>query len=440
VTSYDDENLEPSEVREPSLDELLGELLGLIDEIVAARLADGELGRRRARIKADADQGIPTPPAPGCDGGRPTPRLVGLPTAVLASGGEWPDGLQVALAVRRTLISAAERDAEEIRGAARKAAQRYQDAALKRAAETVAAARQEAEQILAAARQEAEQIVAATQVERDQTLTTARRRTAFIFDQAQVEMPAQPAGRGGISGAVLVDHLGQDVVGVVSDLNPLLLTQIGAVSGALTALAVHPEAFASAALNRLGDGNLPGLITALCSELPTAWYTAASRYCGSFARSITLRVPEGAADDASIDLLPACNADLTGARTRWIRHQDPATRADGRAGAGHRATRAPDLPLLLGLDSIGPGDGEDCWDAVQFHKLLVQVKRYSGSRSDMAFEAPRPTTVMLALYISNWSLGPVTAIRVFPEDAALALDKFMQRWQPHDDQLALGSR
>lgn len=411
MTAYDDENLEPSEVREPSLDDLLSEVLGFIDEIVAARLANGELARRRARIKADADRGIPTPPAPGCDGARPTPRLAGLPAAVPATGDEWPDGLQATLAARRTLTRAAERDAEEIRGAARQAAQRYQDAALKRAAETVAAARQEAEQILAAARREADQIVAAAQAEREQTLATARRQVAFIVDKAGVEMPTQPTRPGGISGAALVDHLGRDVVGMVPDLDPLLLTGVGAVGSTLAAL--------------------PGLITTLCGELPTALYTAASRYHRSFVRSITLRVPEGLAGDAGIDLLPACNADLTGVRTRWIRYQDPAARADARAGARHCGTRAPvfpvapasllaQLPLPLGLDSIEPGDGEDCWacwEAVHFGRLLVHVKRYGGSPSDTAFEVPRAATVRtLVLYVSNWSLGRATAIRVAPED------------------------
>lgn len=175
MTTYDDANLEPSEVREPSLDELLGDVLGLIDQVVEARLADGELARRRARIKGDVDRGAPTPSASGCDG-LVLPRLADLLAIVSATRDQWPQRLRVSLAaVRRRLIAAADRDAEEIRGTARQAAERYQGTAFKRAAETVAAARQEADHILGVARQEAEQI---TDAEVDRAADDGWRRAA----------------------------------------------------------------------------------------------------------------------------------------------------------------------------------------------------------------------------------------------------------------------
>jgi hypothetical protein len=138
VNTYHKLSNEPFEA-EPPLDELLAETLGLIDEIVRARLANGELARRRDQIKMGGDQ-RPTAIAPPTDRQR-----TGFPSEAL---GDVYD-------VRRRLIMAAERDAEQIREDARHTAERYQDAALSQAAVTVAAARSDAEQILDEARQTA---------------------------------------------------------------------------------------------------------------------------------------------------------------------------------------------------------------------------------------------------------------------------------------------
>ncbi len=56
MTTHDFANAEPFKAREPSLDELLGEVLDLIDQVVDIRLADGELARRRTRIKNEVDR------------------------------------------------------------------------------------------------------------------------------------------------------------------------------------------------------------------------------------------------------------------------------------------------------------------------------------------------------------------------------------------------
>ncbi len=56
MNTYHETSSEPFETGEPSIDELLTDTLGLIDEIVRTRLAHGELARRRERIKAAAGQ------------------------------------------------------------------------------------------------------------------------------------------------------------------------------------------------------------------------------------------------------------------------------------------------------------------------------------------------------------------------------------------------
>jgi diguanylate cyclase (GGDEF)-like protein len=222
VNTHDDANLQPSVAHEPSLDELLAEVLHLVDETVETRLADGELLRRRERIKTDVDLSASMPPAAGVlyklrkvlssAAGRPSrPRspLTGLPAAAPTSEA-WRDA--------NNIDRAALREAEEIREAARRDAEAYQEAAIQRATVAVTAARREAEQILAAARRKADAIVANAETERQEAVASAGRSyydslTGLANRTMFHERVQQAVDR--IRATFKPVHPGRDVVGVL---------------------------------------------------------------------------------------------------------------------------------------------------------------------------------------------------------------------------------
>jgi hypothetical protein len=200
--STDDANLEPFEADPPSLDTLLADVLGLVDEIVESRLAGGELARRRERIKAgvDEERGV----------------------------------------------------TDRAREAARKAAERYHDAALEQAATVVAEARRQAERILSEARAQAEQIVTAAKDERARLLATApaeaaagkrggsestRSATAMRLHSVSAARAIGVAGGVVVSPVIEVAALGRDKAGHTADeyttTGMLASIAAGAVAGTL---------------------------------------------------------------------------------------------------------------------------------------------------------------------------------------------------------------
>ncbi|GAA2362538.1 ATP synthase F0 subunit B [Dactylosporangium salmoneum] len=429
MTTYDDANPEPSEVREPALDELLGEVLGLIDEVVTARLADGELVRRRARIKANVDRGPLPPAACGSDTAR-TKYLTDLP-GVPTTGSEWPQGLEVYLAVRRRLIAAAERDAEEIRRAARQAAEEYRDAALKRAAETVAAARQEAEQILATARQEAEQIVAAAEADREhreQMSATTRHLMAPHIAGALPDLPAQP---------------GQQV----ELIDPWQASRRGEFHGLLPHLQLVAQAlrrFEVVGMGGMGSVVAAGLGNGVWHDLGKVFPPGrTARHQGSWARSTALRVPKDpATGDACVEVPCNCSA-RTAVRDYWNHVQSPAEQPKGRSAAGRTCQLERPIPVALAslrdylrapadLESADLVDGWlDCrGDATPFSRLVVEAKRCRPSDAD--FDAlpttPRACTYVV-LFVSHWSLNEPAMFRVDPHGLA-ASDDLPHGWRP----------
>ncbi|MBQ0894648.1 ATP synthase F0 subunit B [Micromonospora sp. U56] len=164
MTTHDG-HLDPADPKPESLEELANEVSELADKIVAARLGNGELARRREWLKRAAAE-MPIPSDVTCGSG--VGDQASLPIVPLSReprNFNWPT-------VQYTMT--ARREAASIRAQARKEAEEYQDAALRRAADTIAQARAEAQKILEKAQQEADRILDDAKEEQQRLNTAAR--------------------------------------------------------------------------------------------------------------------------------------------------------------------------------------------------------------------------------------------------------------------------
>ncbi|MCW3817831.1 hypothetical protein ONA91_25605 [Micromonospora sp. DR5-3] len=173
MTTYDG-HLDPADPKPESLEELANEVSELADKIVAARLGNGELARRREWLKqAAAEKPIPSDVTCSSNIGN----QASLPIVALSRESRnfnWPTA-QYTMTARR--------EAASIRAQARKDAEEYRDAALRRAADTIAQARAEAQKILEEARQEADRILGEAK-EEEQRLNTAARHASSTRNEA----------------------------------------------------------------------------------------------------------------------------------------------------------------------------------------------------------------------------------------------------------------
>ncbi|MGN9811128.1 hypothetical protein ACTMSW_17430 [Micromonospora sp. BQ11] len=179
MTTHDG-HLDPADPKPESLEELANEVSELADKLVAARLGNGELARRREWLKrAAAEKATPSEvtctPSLGNQGNLPI-----VPLSREARNSNWPTA-QYTMTARR--------EAASIRAQARKEAEEYQDAALRRAADTIAQARAEAQKILEEAHQEAEKILGDAK-EEQQRLNIAARQASNIRNEVLEQLCA----------------------------------------------------------------------------------------------------------------------------------------------------------------------------------------------------------------------------------------------------------